>query len=293
MARTRTGSFPIGMRHRWEFSTDLDAFIQFARDNAFEVLDVPPLTHDRFKTITDAGLRIGSTDLQDWCAICSPDDAKRRDAAQSQVAYIREVAPLGALIHFTILMPEDPSRGRAETFGFCVDGYGRLCEAIADTGARIVIEGWPGGFPHFSNLACTPDGCRRIIREVGSEALGINFDPSHLIRMGIDPVRFLEEFAPHVYHAHAKDTEILEENLYEHGHSQPATFPRADQSRGLPWRYTLPGHGLARWGRLFAVLEKTGYEGAVCIEHEDDNFIGSDEVQKRGFIAARDFLVHA
>lgn len=290
MARTRTGSFPIGMRHGWEFTTNLEAFIRFAVDHEFEVLDVTRQTPDQFKKITDAGLRIGSTDLQDWSAICSPDKVKRRDAAQSNAEYIREVAPLGALIHFTILMPEDPARNRRETFGFCVDGYGQLCTAIANTGARIVIEGWPGGFPHFANLACTPDGYRRILKEVGSEVLGINFDPSHLIRMGIDPVRFLEEFTPHVYHAHAKDTEILEENLYEHGHSQPATFPAADQYSSLPWRYTLPGHGIARWGRLFDILEKAEYRGALCIEHEDENFTGTDEIQKRGFIAARDFL---
>ena len=162
--------------------------------------------------------------------------------------------------------------------------YKPVCQYAADKGVKIALENW------FATCIQHLGLFDLLFETISDENFGLNFDPSHLIRMGIDPVRFLEEFTPHVYHAHAKDTEILEENLYEHGHSQPATFPDADQYRSLPWRYTLPGHGIARWGRLFDILKTAEYRGALCIEHEDENFTGTDEIQKHGFIAARDFL---
>ncbi len=56
------------------------------------------------------------------------------------------------------------------------------------------------------------------------EASAVNFDPSHLIRMGIDPVRFVEEFAPRIAHVHGKYTEILTDRLYDLGTEQQPTF---------------------------------------------------------------------
>ena len=84
-----------------------------------------------------------------------------------------------------------------------------------------------------------------------------------------------------------------DENRYEIGHTQAAMFPDNYSFGGLSWRYTLPGHGVARWTRMFQMLQQGGYRGVVCIEHEDQNFYDGDAMQQRGFIAARDFLVHA
>ncbi len=294
MASTRTGSFPVGIRYRnWSWMRDLDDMIRFAVDHEFEVIDVSARTVEEYRRIIDAGLRIGSTDLPDWPKLCSADADERRDTAQANADYIRSVAPAGALIYFTVIMADDQATDRAATFAHAVDGYGQLCQAIESSGAKIAIEGWPGKHPHFSHLACNPEGYRRLIDEVGSDVLGINFDPSHLIRMGIDSVRFLEEFVGHVCHVHAKDTELLDENRYEIGHTQAAMFPDNYSFGGLSWRYTLPGHGVARWTRMFQMLQQGGYRGVVCIEHEDQNFYDGDAMQQRGFIAARDFLVHA
>ena len=57
-------------------------------------------------------------------------------------------------------------------------------------------------------------------------AFGVNYDPSHLMRMNIDPLRFLYEFGNRVYHVHGKDTEWLSDNLYDYGSEQPATFAK-------------------------------------------------------------------
>ena len=120
----------------------------------------------------------------------------------------------------------------------------------------------------------------------------MNFDASHLIRMGIDPVRFLDEFASKVYHVHGKDTEIINEAVQDHGNLQPATFAKAHGFGAFHWRYTLPGHGCARWTKMFEQLVAAGYDGFVSIELEDENFMETDEMKMRGMIASRDFLKH-
>jgi sugar phosphate isomerase/epimerase len=189
------------------------------------------------------------------------------------------------LLRWPELASPDPAQRKA-----AAEDNAQVCEAIAPLGARVVLEGWPGR--ENASIACTPADFRSVLREI-PRGCGINFDPSHLIRMGIDPVRFLEEFAPRVCHVHGKDTEIIDENLYEHGHLQEATFAAKHVHGGFSWRYTIPGHGRARWGKMLSQLKSAGYDGMVSIELEDEDFNGSEEGERRGLIAGRSFLEHA
>lgn len=101
---------------------------------------------------------------------------------------------------------------------------------------------------------------------------GINYHPSHLIKLGIDYPRFLQENITGVYHFHGKDTKIIDQNLYEHGHELPATFADRFAHCAHSWRYTIPGQGLTRRWKLLRTHEENGYIGYVCIELEDANF---------------------
>ncbi|MCC7144978.1 MAG: sugar phosphate isomerase/epimerase [Phycisphaeraceae bacterium] len=288
MARTRTGSFPIGFRRGWsDWQRSLPGLIEFARKNDFEAIDVGPMGEEELKTIPAAGLKIGSVDLTQWTDLFSPDAGKRRAAVEANAQLVKMAVKLGVKAFFCVIIPEDAKKPRQENFDLAVDSFSRLTTALAGTGAKIVLEGWPG---NGANLACTPADYRAVLKAVGGDVLGVNFDPSHLIRMGIDPVRFVAEFAPKVYHVHGKDTEILEDELYEHGNYQPATFAKGHGFGGQHWRYTLPGHGCARWTKMFSILKDAGYKGYVSIELEDENFNGSEEGEKRGLIASRDYL---
>ena len=51
-------------------------------------------------------------------------------------------------------------------FALAVAGYAQLCRQIESTGARIIIEGWPGRAPHYSSLACTPAEVREVFHGV-------------------------------------------------------------------------------------------------------------------------------
>ncbi len=154
-----------------------------------------------------------------------------------------------------------------------------------DSGVTLAFENcpmifshdeWPGGH----NIAYSPKIWRRIVQEWG-DAVGMNYDPSHLVWQMIDQGRFIREFGSHMVHVHAKDVMIDRDGLYENG----------IMSVGMGWQIPrMPGLGDVNWNEIFSALYRVGYDGPVIIEHEDRAFEGSDEDVKRGFLLARDIL---
>ncbi len=284
---TRTGGFPIGFRRGWsDWQRDIDGLIEWTKSNGFRVLDLGRDGDQLSQRVVESGLTVGSVDLAEWQPMISPDPEKRRQAIERNKAYIEACAVHGVQNYFIVMLPEDPERARCENFEFMVESLNQLAPILERNNGRLVIEGWPGP----GALCCTPEGYRACFERCPSPSIGINFDPSHLIRMGIDAMRFLTEFSDRVYHVHGKDTEIMDEALYEYGTEQPATFAKAHGFGSHHWRYTIPGHGCFRWIEAFRVLEKAGYRGAVSIELEDENFNGTEQGDKDGLLLAARFL---
>ncbi len=285
--KTATGNFPLGWRRRnfaWE--QDLDGMIAWALENDLEVIDLGRDADSGAKTVVDAGLRVGSADLTVWTEMMSPDAGARSDAVARNAEYIRDCAAAGAKTFFICMVPEDPSRSRAENFGYMVESYSALRAAFEDNDAYLVIEGWPGP----GSLVCTPETYRAFIEQVGSPNMGVNYDPSHLVRMGIDPIRFLKEFVGHVFHVHGKDCMIIDENLYQYGNLQEATFASPFKYGGMNWRYTIPGHGVSDWKIILSILQDGGYDGCVSIELEDHYYDDTEYEQKQGVLQGVKFL---
>jgi sugar phosphate isomerase/epimerase len=152
-------------------------------------------------------------------------------------------------------------------------------------GVKIAIENCPMIFsldewPSGHNVAHTPNIWRQMFEEFGP-TVGMNLDPSHLVWQMIDIERVIAEFGDRIYHVHAKDLEIDEDGLYEHG----------ILSAGIGWQVPrLPGLGDVDWPRFMSALHRAGYQGDITIEHEDRQFEASDDLIKRGFLLARDVL---
>jgi sugar phosphate isomerase/epimerase len=285
--KTRTGSYPIGFRRGWsDWQKDLTATLAWAKGAGLEVIDLGRDGDKAGRAVVDAGLHIGSVDLPVWEAMLSPDKAKRADAVAKNAAYIEACAAYGPMNHFVVMLPENPALPRKENFGYLADSFNQLAPALEKHSARLIVEGWPGP----GALCCTPEGYRAFLKECPSPALGVNYDPSHLIRMGIDPLRFLREFAGRVYHVHGKDTELFPDNLYEYGHEQPPTFAQEMGFGSMAWRYTIPGHGIASWTQIFSVLKANNYAGYVSIELEDRDFNGTEASEKAGILHGAHFL---
>ncbi len=283
-----TGGFPIGFRYTplSAWSHDLTGLIAWAKENNFGALDVKGGA-EQVTAVSEAGLKVGSVDLPEWQGMLSLDADKRRDAvARNRDTIEAWAAARAPLNYFVVMLPEDPHAPPQEVFRAMVESYGELAEALEAHDAKVVIEGWPGP----GALCCTPESYRAFFEACPSPAMGVNYDPSHLLRMGIDPLRFLDEFVGRVFHVHAKDTEVFDEARYEYGTEQKPLFAEKLRFGGPFWRYTVPGHGVMRWKRAFEMLAEAGYQGCVCTELEDRFFNGTEETEKAGLLASRHFL---
>ncbi|MEV4564645.1 sugar phosphate isomerase/epimerase [Nonomuraea sp. NPDC049419] len=160
-----------------------------------------------------------------------------------------------------------------------------LVEYAATRDVRLVIEncpmeGWhPDGYP--ANLAYSPE-LWGWLAELG---LWLNYDPSHLVWLGIDPLAALEAHADRILHVQAKDVEVHAAARDRYG-----VFGRVLDRRPWEsgwWRYRIPGLGEVDWRRLIDALHQHGYDGVVSVEHEDPVWSGSPERVRQGLTIAQ------
>ena len=289
MLVTRTGGFPIGFRQGWtEWFKNIDAMVAWTKSQGLGVIDLGGNCIDHLPTMKANGIRVGSVDLQDWHGLISDDPAHQTASLAANEAFISECAKYGVTNYFAVMLPKDPKKKKTENFGLMMDSLNKLAKILEAHNGRLVIEGWPGD----GALCCTPEGYRACLQGT-PKAIGINYDPSHLIRMGVDPIRFLKEFSDRVYHVHGKDCFVDQEAMYEFGTEQPATFAKGHDFGNAVWRYTIPGHGLTPWTEVFSILKDAGYMGAVSIELEDENFNGSETGEKLGIMTGSSVLASA
>ena len=106
------------------------------------------------------------------------------------------------------------------------------------------------------------------LRAAVGDILGANFDPSHLIWQGMDPVMALRELKGAVYHFHAKDTKVDAYNKARNGVLDTGSYgDLLDRS----WVFRTIGYGsdMNLWKDMISTLRMIGYDGSVSIEHED------------------------
>jgi sugar phosphate isomerase/epimerase len=106
------------------------------------------------------------------------------------------------------------------------------------------------------------------LRDACGEAVGVNFDPSHLLWMGADPIAAIEALGDAIFHVHAKDTRIEARNAALN--SRIETRPSAEAHR-RSWNYVTLGYGNGEdfWRAFSLALRRAGYDGVLSIEHED------------------------
>jgi sugar phosphate isomerase/epimerase len=145
--------------------------------------------------------------------------------------------------------------------------YGPIAAYAEDRGVRIAFETAGRGGPE-GNVAHSPELWDRMFDAVPSPALGLSFDPSHLIWLHIpNPADVVRAYGSRIYHFDGKDCEILHARLWRQGILGSAW-----------WRYRLPGLGALDWSALFSALRDVGYDDVVAIENEDPLVPGFDGV---------------
>jgi len=112
-----------------------------------------------------------------------------------------------------------------------------------------------------------PATCLRL-REAVGDAIGANFDPSHLVWQGIDPVAAIRKLGPAIYHFHAKDTKIDKYNTAEDGVLDTKHYGD-ELHRSWVFRAVGYGNNMQYWRDMISNLRLVGYDRVLSIEHED------------------------
>lgn len=236
--------------------------LDFAAEAGFDAIEIDIGGHvkspDNVASVVESarrrGLHVSSLTL--FGNQLDPDAAARKERREQTHAYARAVADAGVPI--LVMFPgrdrsvsdDDNYRSFADHALSLLDGTGTL---------SIAFENWPGMDDDF--IATTPGGWSKLFTLAPDSRLGLEFDPSHLIRLGIDPFAALDGVKDRIKILHGKDTAIDQAALQQVGYHGAGW-----------WRYVLPGRGLIDWRKFLAAARAYGYDDVISIEHEDADF---------------------
>ena len=161
--------------------------------------------------------------------------------------------------HLNYSFPPVPESMIEDGFKLFADRFNPILDVFAECGVRFALE------VHPTEIAFDLYTAERALDALGGrEEFGFNFDPSHLLWQGVNPVDFIRAFPDRIYHCHVKDaittldgrTGILASHL---------NF--GDPRRG--WDFRSPGRGAVNFEEIVRALNDVGYQGPLSVEWED------------------------
>jgi sugar phosphate isomerase/epimerase len=117
----------------------------------------------------------------------------------------------------------------------------------------------------------------------------LNYDPSHLTWLGIDPVAAIKACPERIVHAQAKDVEIDSAARTQVGFYGRALKRDSPWDNGW-WRYRVPGLGEVDWRAVVDTLYQCGFRGVLSVEHEDPVWAGDPGRVLSGLLIAYETL---
>lgn len=128
---------------------------------------------------------------------------------------------------------------------------------------KIAFEMHPGF------VVYNPETLLKLRDQVGP-IIGANYDPSHLVWQGIDPVESIKKLGREkaIFHFHAKDTYLDDANIKVNGVLDTKHYGDVlDRS----WTFRSVGYGLDEktWRDIISTLRAVEYDYVISIEHED------------------------
>lgn len=220
-------------------------------------------------------------------AVCDPIDARhksivpphvwgdgepegvRQRAATEMIATARAAARFGvgvvngftgsAIWHKLYFFPPTSLAEVDAGFADFATRWKPILDAFNKESVRFALE------VHPSEIAYDIHTARRALDAIdGHPAFGFNFDPSHLIWQGVDPVAFIDAFPDRIYHVHMKDAAI---NTDPTAGILGSHLAFGDARRG--WDFRSVGRGDVNFESIIRALNRIGYAGPLSVEWED------------------------
>jgi sugar phosphate isomerase/epimerase len=134
-----------------------------------------------------------------------------------------------------------------------------LARAAADQGVRIAFEHCPQGPYHLPvmhyNLLGQVAQWERLFDATACDNLGLEWDPSHLLCQGVEPLDNLARFGRKIFHVHAKDAWINRPLMARYGICHPGVA-----------EHRFPGLGELNWAQVVHGLLRAGYDSDLSVE---------------------------
>lgn len=242
----------------------VEEVLDFARDAGFDAIELDVGGH--IKTADNLGATVAKARERDLLVASvtffgnqlDPDAGTRKEL-RARTADFAGAAAAAEVPVLVIFPGRDPTVADEDGYKSFAELVGNLIAHTPASGLAFAIENWPG--PKNDFLGTTPEGWRQLFALIPDERFGLEFDPSHLIRLGIDPFAALDGVKDRIKILHAKDTSI------DAGRLQAVGYHGAGW-----WRYRLPGDGLLDWPKFLRQAKGYGFDGTISIEHEDADY---------------------
>ncbi|MGB8453358.1 MAG: myo-inosose-2 dehydratase [Anaerocolumna sp.] len=142
--------------------------------------------------------------------------------------------------------------------------WDNLCNGLNKLGKLAVTRGFKLCFHHHMGTGVqTMAETERLMENTDQNYVFLCYDTGHFTFSGEDPLCILKKYPERIGHVHLKD--VREEVLKEATEGK-WSFLKAVREGA----FTVPGDGCVDFKSVFAELEKSGYEGWLLVEAEQD-----------------------
>lgn len=186
--------------------------------------------HEIRKLVEDAGLEL-------YCIEAATNILVPENLERTKRVFAR-AAKLGIPIVTVGSSGESDNEEKTEASILAIE---KLAQAAGDVGIRFALK------LHYGQSIYNTKTALRLMKEVKHPALGLNFDATHVGRVGDDPVAAIEELKDHIIHSHIRDTFIEQLKIAEP-------------------EYQIAGRGTVPLKDVVNKMVEIGYEGATVLE---------------------------
>ncbi|MFC4769973.1 sugar phosphate isomerase/epimerase family protein [Effusibacillus consociatus] len=214
-------------------------------------------------------------------------DPKERGEANDHLLRLMEMAAKMNVPVVGTFAGRDPEKSVEENIPDFKDVFTPIADKAETLGVKIGFENCPMFKNHpfrGINIAFTPNAWDLMFEAVPSKAIGLEYDPSHLVCQMIDYIEVIHEYGDRIVHVHAKDAEVIPWKLRRNGIFEKGTF-----------RHRTPGFGDVDWKKVVSALAEIGYRGNLDIEGLHDE-VFKDDREREGLLLSLkhldQFVVH-
>jgi sugar phosphate isomerase/epimerase len=161
--------------------------------------------------------------------------------------------------HLLYSFPPVPPAMIDAGFELLAERWNPILDVFGECGVKFALE------VHPTEIAFDLYTAERALEALDHrEEFGFNFDPSHLIWQGVDPVEFIRRFPDRIFHVHMKDAIVT---LNGRTGILASHLNFGDNRRG--WDFRSLGRGGVNFEEIIRELNNIGYSGPLSVEWED------------------------